>query len=194
MCFLLRTEAGSNRFIKIAPRWVRCLDQLVLSFSAPGFYLLFPCYRSLDIWCFFKIDQLCDVIFGGKTIREMVAPMFCYAALQIVGHADIKGYIGLIGHDINVIAHGISQPPIICPCGGQDGLPRRFAPRNDKNYSLRFYRYIPKISHLSASFRLVQNCKPSASCHCEEAAGRRGNPFPFVLNNPNSPHTLHSAR
>ena len=61
-----------------------------------------------------------------------------------------------------------------------DGLPRRFAPRNDKNYSLRFYRYIPKVSHLSAPFRLVQNCKPSASCHCEEAAGRRGNPFPAM--------------
>ena len=117
MCFLLRTEAGSNRFIKIVPRWVRCLDQLVLSSSVPGFYLLFPCYCSLDIWCFFKIDQLCDVVFGGKAVGEMVVPMLCHAALQVIGHADIKGYIGLIGHDIDVVTHRIPQPPSFVPAG-----------------------------------------------------------------------------
>ena len=90
------------------------MDQLIFSSAVSGFYLLFPCNGGNCVLCGFNINQLCYIIFCRKAIGVCVGFMLPNSALQVAGHAGVKGHIGGACQDVYIV-HAVLTPILSLP-------------------------------------------------------------------------------
>ena len=94
-----KSYSGTNIRVKVSPIRIVAFDQL--DFRIPGtcLYLFFSRNGLVHTFDKFKVNQLCQIVFGTKSFRNLVL-MLPYSPWQIAGDPCVQGAIWLVGENV----------------------------------------------------------------------------------------------
>jgi hypothetical protein len=100
---------SNQRGIQVIPFSIEAMDQPNFPSSWPMFDGFFSLNREADIVVLFVIDEPFETVRFRKSLYGTFA-MFEDAADEVVGDADVKDAVALIGKDVNTAAaHGLIE-------------------------------------------------------------------------------------
>ena len=91
----------ANILEQVSPLWIRLLDQLDLPLSIPTLQIRLALYRQLDLFEFFKPDELVQIVSRSECSADQLL-MFGRPSHEIGGHANVERSARFVGHHINV--------------------------------------------------------------------------------------------
>jgi hypothetical protein len=69
---------------------ILCPNQFYFLFLSPSLNFLFSCNRIIDVWEFFKVNQVITIVFAGKGfLIASIHPMLYQPLRKIIGDASV---------------------------------------------------------------------------------------------------------
>ena len=94
-----QSHSVSNLWIKVPPIRIGLFNQIDFRFPGTCLDLLFSCNGLVHVFGKLEVNQPCQVVSGGESLRCLV-PVLPYSFGKVAGDPSIQGAIWLVGQQI----------------------------------------------------------------------------------------------